>query len=83
MNPAHEIRDDGGPVVYFFNVDDTTYHGWRRGIQWGEQEITVVYSPLLPRGHLTSVRPGLASGSVPPAGCTADSSWATVGRSGP
>ena len=59
--PADTIRSEGAPVIYFFNVGELTYHGWRRGIQWGEQPLTVVYCHFLPRIHLTSLRPGLTT----------------------
>jgi len=54
---AHVITDDGAPVLYSYLVQGHPYHGWRRGIQWGDQELSVVYSPFLPRYHLTSVKP--------------------------
>lgn len=59
--PANTIRPEGEPVIYFFNVGETTYHGWRRGIQWGEQSLAVVYCHFMPRLHLTSLRSSMAT----------------------
>ena len=59
--PANTIRSEGAPVIYFFNVGETSYHGWRRGIQWGEQPLAVVYCRFLPRMHLTSLRAGITT----------------------
>jgi len=52
--PAGGVPDDNGPVLYFYMVNGETYSGWRRGIQWGEQPIAVLYSPLWARVHVTS-----------------------------
>lgn len=54
-----DIPEPGAPVIYFYTVDEVTYNGWRRGIEYGGQELSIAYSPLLPRLHLCSVRPGL------------------------
>jgi hypothetical protein len=59
-----EVAEPGSPVIYFYQVDETSYHGWRRGIDYGAQELSVSYSPLLPRLHVTSTRPGLLSARV-------------------
>ena len=56
-----EAVEPGGPVIYFYAVGETTYHGWRRGIEYGAQELSVSYSPLLPRLHVSSTRAGLVS----------------------
>lgn len=56
-----ETSEPGAPVIYFYQVGETSYHGWRRGIDYGAQELSVSYSPLLPRLHVTSTRTGLVS----------------------
>lgn len=58
---AGEAVEPGGPVVYFYQVAQGNHHGWRRGIDYGGQELSVVYSPLLAALHVASTRPGLAS----------------------
>ncbi|NOY80993.1 MAG: hypothetical protein GXP31_08305 [Kiritimatiellaeota bacterium] len=62
--PAEGIPDDQGPVLYFYRVNDVTYHGWRRGIQWGEQPLAIVYLGAWPRIHVTSLRPDLPGPSA-------------------
>jgi len=57
--PDEGVPDDNGPVLYFYRVNDVTYHGWRRGIQWGEQPFAVVYWGAWPRVHVTSLQPTL------------------------
>ncbi len=59
--PARGIPADNGPVLYFYMVRGATYSGWRRGIQWGEQPLAILYSPFWPRIHLTSTNPKLRS----------------------
>jgi hypothetical protein len=56
-----EASEAGAPVIYFYQVGETSYHGWRRGIEYGAQELSVSCSPLLPRLHVTSTRAGLVS----------------------
>ncbi len=56
-----EVAAPGSPVIYFYQVGETSYHGWRRGIEYGAQELSVSASPLVPRWHVTSTRPGLRS----------------------
>lgn len=48
-------------MAYTYTVAGVVRHSWRRGIDYGAQRLSVVYSPLVPRFHLTSTRPGLAS----------------------
>jgi len=57
--PTEGIPADTGPVLYFYRVEDKTYHGWRRGIQWGEQPLAVVYWAAWPRIHVTGLRPAV------------------------
>jgi hypothetical protein len=56
-----QAAEAGAPVIYFYQVGDASYHGWRRGIEYGAQELSVSASPLWPRWHLISTRPGLLS----------------------
>ena len=56
-----EVAAPGSPVIYFYQVGETSYHGWRRGIEYGAQELSVSASPLVPRWHVTSTHPGLLS----------------------
>ncbi len=56
-----EAVEDGAPVPYTYTVNGSTYDGWRRGIGYGGERLSVVCSPILPSFHYTSVRPGLAS----------------------
>lgn len=65
---SHEIPEAGTPVLYVYHVDGTSAQdppgfGWRRGIQWGGQEISVFYSPFHPNMHFASVTPGLTNAS--------------------
>jgi len=57
--PISGAPQDAGPVLYFYMIGNATYHGWRRGIEWGEQPLTVVYSPIWPRIHTTTPNLGL------------------------
>jgi hypothetical protein len=57
-----EAVEPGGPVAYSFSADGVVHHGWRRGIEYGAQPLSVVYCPALPALHLTFTRPGLRSG---------------------
>ena len=54
----------GEPVIYFYRVGQIGYHGWRRGLQYGGNRLSVVYSPLYPKLHVAVVEPGLASPSA-------------------
>ncbi|MBN2451807.1 MAG: hypothetical protein JXR77_15570 [Lentisphaeria bacterium] len=56
-----ELPEPGSPVIYFYQANGVTHSGWRRGIDYGAQELSVSYSPLFPRLHVTSVRPGIRS----------------------
>lgn len=46
--------DRSGEVMYFYRVEEKTYSGWRRGIDYGGQRLAVVYSPVIPGLHATS-----------------------------
>ena len=56
-----QAPDPGGPVIYFYQVDGISRSGWRRGIEYGAQELSVLHSPVLPWLRVTSTRPGLPS----------------------
>jgi len=56
-----EAVEPGAPVPYTYSVGALIYDGWRRGIECGAEKLSVVYSPVLPRVHVVSARPGLAS----------------------
>ena len=58
---GHEIPDPGDPVFYSYLIGENPYFGWRRGIQWGNQEFSVVHSPFVARSHVTSLRPKLSN----------------------
>jgi hypothetical protein len=65
---GNEIPEAGAPVLYVYHVAGTSSQdppgfGWRRGIQWGGQEISVFYSPLHPRMHFASLTPRLTDPS--------------------
>jgi hypothetical protein len=53
--------EPGEPVVYFYRVGENSYHGWRRGLQYGGNRLSVVYSPLYAKIHVTATEPGLPS----------------------
>ena len=56
-----ELTSAEDPVLYVYQVGEQTHHGWRRGLEWGKQEITVVYSPAMPRYHFIAVAPRMTS----------------------
>ncbi len=56
-----ELRHDGESVIYFYMVGERTLHGWRRGIQYGERDLRVVYSRIIPRIHVTVIDGSLSS----------------------
>ena len=58
---GERMPDPGGEVIYFYQVDEVNHHGWRRGIQYGGQKISVVHSPIMPSFHVTSVKRELQS----------------------
>lgn len=59
--PPGATAAPGDPVLYVYHVNGHVYHGWRRGIDYGGQELTVVHSPLLARLHVATAQTGLES----------------------
>lgn len=59
--PAGATADPGDPVLYVYHVNGHVYHGWRRGIEYGGQELSVVHSPFLSRLHVATAQTGLDS----------------------
>jgi len=62
------IPDASEPVLYVYFPEGASTvpghqqvppHGWRRGLQWGGQEVTVVYSPFISKIHVVSTTPGI------------------------
>ncbi len=58
LMPGQMIEDED-KVPYFYQVRGEAsprFSGWRRGIEYGGQKLTVVYSPLLSTFHATALR---------------------------
>ncbi len=53
--------EPGGEVIYFYRVNGVTYHGWRRGVEYGGQALSVVHSPIANSFHVSSLKAGLPS----------------------
>ena len=62
------VPDASEPVLYVYFVEgedalhrrSDPWRGWRRGLQWGGQEVSIIYSPILPRVHVLSTTRGLS-----------------------
>ena len=48
-------------VLYTYAVGENYYNGWRRGVDFGGERFSVIYSPLAPGFHLTSLQRALPS----------------------
>lgn len=58
LSPGEAV-EPGAPVLYFYRVGEASHHGWRRGIEYGGEPLSVVHSPLIARLHVASPRTGL------------------------
>jgi hypothetical protein len=57
--PPGQFQEEDEDVPYFYQTDpprEMPLTGWRRGIDYGGQKLTVVYSPLVSSYHVASVR---------------------------
>lgn len=58
LMPGEQVEGDD-KVPYFYQVDGVAsprFSGWRRGIDYGGQKLTVVYCGWLPTFHATALR---------------------------
>jgi hypothetical protein len=57
--PPGEFQEAGEKVPYFYQPEvhrDMPLQGWRHGIDYGGQRLTVVYSPILNSFHATTLK---------------------------